>query len=179
VFLQKVPFDVEAYTSQKLFSLPELKDVSATYFANLRILSAEGKELSRSFYWLSQKNDEPDFEKTDWYITPLKGYADFTLLNTMPSASISGKSVIEQQGNKSKITVALRNTSDRLAFFIEMKLKGASSEQLILPANWTDNFVSLLPGETRSLSVTVNTSDLQGEKPIVEIKGFNTNSVKL
>jgi exo-1,4-beta-D-glucosaminidase len=179
VLLQKVPFDVAAYTSQKLFSLPELKDVSTTYFANLRILSSDGKELSRSFYWLSQKNDEPDFGKTDWYITPLKGYADFTALNTMPSATISGKSVVEQENNKTKITVSLQNTSDKLAFFIEMKLKGASSEQLILPANWTDNFVSLLPGETRSLTVTVNTSDLKGDKPVVEVKGFNTNSVKL
>lgn len=179
VFSQKVPFSVEAYSSKKLYSLPGIPDISTTYFANLRILSDAGKELSRSFYWLSNKNDEPDFPKSDWYITPLKAYADFTALGNMPAVTIAGKSVAEPRGDKTSITVELQNTSDKLAFFIELKLKGASGGEMVLPAFWTDNYVSLLPGEKRVLTVAVNTADLKGEKPVVEVKGFNTNNITL
>jgi exo-1,4-beta-D-glucosaminidase len=170
---QKIPFSVKAYTSQKLADMPALKKITPVYFADLRILSADGKELSHSFYWLSVKTDVPDFKHSNWYITPTKDYADFKALAKLPKAEVKSDVKTEVQGDKTLVTVQLKNTSEKLAFFMELKAKGKTSKELILPVFWNENYVSLLPGEERTLTVKINTTDLKGDQPEIEINGFN------
>ena len=43
----------------------------------------------------------------------------------------------------------------------------------ILPVLWEDNCVTLLPGETRTLTATYRTRDLGGAPPSVVVKGWN------
>jgi hypothetical protein len=45
---------------------------------------------------------------------------------------------------------------------------------MVLPVFWSDNYISLLPGEERVLTVKMNTKDLDGEQPVIEMKGYNT-----
>ena len=174
VLNQKIPFGVNGYTSKPLFPMPALKDITSTYFVDLRIKSSEEKELAHNFYWLSTKNDVPDFENSSWFITPMKEYADFKALSMMPKSEIKSDYTVETQGDQTLVKVHLKNTTDKLAFFIELKAKGNISKKLILPAFWSDNYVSLLSGEERDLTVKMNTIDLKGEQPSIEIKGFNT-----
>ncbi|MBK5261316.1 MAG: hypothetical protein JJE17_01935 [Peptostreptococcaceae bacterium] len=173
VLNQRVPFEISSYTSKKLMEMPVLKNISSTYFVDLRIKSSKGKELSHSFYWLSTKKDVSDFKNSNWYITPLKEYADFNALSNMPKSEISLEYAVETQGEQSLVNVKLKNTSDKLAFFIELKAKTDSSKEMILPVFWSDNYISLLPGEERNITVKMNVKDLKGEQPIIEVKGFN------
>jgi len=50
--------------------------------------------------------------------------------------------------------------------------KGAGGEE-ILPVLWQDNYVSLLPGESREFNATYRTADLGTAKPSVEVSGWN------
>lgn len=174
VSTESIPFSIKAYTSQKLIDMPVLKGITPVYFADLRIKSSEGKELARSFYWLSTKNDVPDFKKSNWYITPMKEYADFKALATMPTSEIKSDFKTEQQNDQTVVTIHLKNTSTKLALFIELKAKGKTSKELILPIFWSENYISLLPGEERTLSVKMNKTDLKGDQPEIEVNGFNT-----
>jgi len=173
IFEEKVPFSMGPYTSQKILEMPAIKGLTPVYFADLRIRSTEGKERCNNFYWLSIKKDSPDFENSQWYVTPLKQFADFTSLSTMPLADVESDFVVEKQGNQTVCKVNLKNISEKLAFFIELKVKGRESNELILPAFWSENYVSILPGEEKELTVRINNADLKGEEPVLEIKGIN------
>ena len=65
----------------------------------------------------------------------------------------------------------LTNTGKTVAFFVRLQLVGADGEEA-LPVFWDDNYVSLLPGETRTLSATYRSADLHGA-PRVVVSGWN------
>jgi hypothetical protein len=47
----------------------------------------------------------------------------------------------------------------------------------ILPALYSDNYVSLMPGERRSIGIEVEDADTRGESPRVTVDGFNVGEV--
>lgn len=173
VLRKRLRFGIAGYFSKKLIDLPALGNISATYFLDLRIESFEGRELAHSFYWLSTTDDKPDFGKSNWFITPLREFADFAALATMPKAEIKSEYYVKEDGDQTLIDVHISNPTNKVAFFIELKVRGHGSRKLILPAFWSDNYISLLPGEERHLTLTLNSKDLKGEDPSIDIKGFN------
>ncbi len=38
---------------------------------------------------------------------------------------------------------------------------------------YSDNYISLVPGETSTVTIEAATKDLQGEEPLVEVDGYN------
>jgi len=42
-----------------------------------------------------------------------------------------------------------------------------------LPVTWEDNYISLLPGESRTLTARYNVRDLGGASPKVIVTGWN------
>ncbi len=85
----------------------------------------------------------------------------------MPSAKVSIEHYFDKVGKcrkaspskEQQVVVKLQNVSNHLAFFIELGVLGKSSGQTILPVFWEDNYVSLLPGETRYLRAIFPASD--------------------
>jgi exo-1,4-beta-D-glucosaminidase len=43
----------------------------------------------------------------------------------------------------------------------------------VLPITYTDNFVSLFPGESKTITATYQTSDLGGQAPYLLVRGYN------
>jgi exo-1,4-beta-D-glucosaminidase len=43
----------------------------------------------------------------------------------------------------------------------------------VLPVFWSDNYISLLPGESQTLEVRIATAHLRGQKPSVRLEGWN------
>lgn len=155
--------------SKKIFDWPSDLKESPVSFLSLKLTDGEGRIVSDNFYWLSSKPDVLDDEKTEWYFTPLKEYADFTPLNELPTAQIK----VEQHETANGMVVQVTNISDKVAFFIELKITGDKTGRSVLPVFWDDNYVSLLPGETRNLAVQFSPADLQGEKPVLQYSGWN------
>jgi len=144
-------------SSAKIFELPELKNFSTTYFLDLRLNNEKDIEIDRNFYWLSTRPDVLDYDAKvePWpYYTPSKEYADLTALNSLPPARINVKYHTEMTGEQTKLTATLHNTGDTIAFFIELKVSKKKNGETILPVFWEDNYVSLLPGETRTIEAT-------------------------
>jgi exo-1,4-beta-D-glucosaminidase len=80
----------------------------------------------------------------------------------------------ERTGDREITHVAIENPSNSLAFFVRLKLKKGATGSEILPVLWQDNYVSLLPGEKRELTAEYRASELGTEKPVLEVKGWNT-----
>jgi len=79
-------------------------------------------------------------------------------------------------GKEQEIHVTLENPSDSIAFFIELNVCSAESGHSVLPIYWTDNYVSLLPGETREIRARFSKEDLKGDTPAFRFNGWNVKS---
>ena len=173
-FEKEIPLDLKANSSRKVFVLPERNWGSPVYFLDLRLINKNGKEIDNNFYWLSAKKDILNYKASTWYETPTKQYADFTALNTLPKVKVAAKIIgkTKVRGNM-VFTVELKNNSKYIAFFEHTALVNKSDGQTILPVFWSDNDVSLLPGETRILTATIHQNDLKGKVIRLVVKGYN------
>jgi exo-1,4-beta-D-glucosaminidase len=175
VLAEHVRVDAEGGISQKIFDLPHLDRISTTYFLNLRLRDASGKDLGGNFYWLSTKPDVLDYQAKvePWeYYTPSKEYADLTMLNHLPRARIDVAYRVKPAERTA--AVELTNRSDKIGFFIELLLTEEHTGEPIVPVLWQDNYVSLLPSETRAVAVAF---PARAQMPLLTVRGWNIEQV--
>jgi exo-1,4-beta-D-glucosaminidase len=67
----------------------------------------------------------------------------------------------------------LTNTSDKVAFFIELQVNKGASKEPVLPVFWSDNYVSLLPHEAKTVRASFSEGDLAGAAPTLSMTGWN------
>jgi hypothetical protein len=56
---------------------------------------------------------------------------------------------------------------------VRLKAVREKSGDRILPALYSDNFVSLMPGEQRTVTIQIENADTRGESPRIVVEGFN------
>jgi exo-1,4-beta-D-glucosaminidase len=170
---QNATLDIAPDGTKRVLTLPEVADLSATYFVKLELRDASGKLISENFYWLSTKGDTLDKPKqgSDWYYTPTKQFADFTALNSLPPVKLNLLTKSGRSGDEYATHVTIENPGKSLAFFVHLKVNDAKTGEEILPVIWEDNYFSLLPGEKRELTATYALP--RGVKPAVEVQGWN------
>jgi len=174
--------DAEPDSSTRVFVLPEIANLTPTYFLRLNLENENGTPASSNFYWLSVKPDLLDWDNTVRLRTPSKQHADFASLMKLPKINLKLSSRSEVRGEIGVTHVTVENPSRSLAFFVRLKLKDGLPEydeeqkfheQEILPVVWEDNYFSLMPGEKRELTATYRAKDLAGAAPVVEVQGWN------
>jgi exo-1,4-beta-D-glucosaminidase len=172
-FANESMIDVPADGVVKVVTLPDISDLSPTYFVSLQIQDANGNLAGSNFYWLSNKPETIDWAKSNWYTTPTLSYADFTALAQLPKVKLSVSDHSEKKGEDEVTHVTLENPSKNLAFFVRLKVDKGKGGEEILPVLWEDNYISLLPGEKREITATYRASELGTAKPSVEVSGSN------
>ena len=172
-FTQENAVDAAADSTAKIFTLPDVADLSPTYFLLLRLQDSSGRLVGSNFYWLSTKRETLDWAKTSWWMTPTASYADFTAISQLPKLKLRTNERTERKGEDVTTHVTVENPSRSLAFFVRLKIdKGPKGEE-ILPVVWQDNYFSLLPGEKRDITATYRASELGAAKPTLEVSGWN------
>ena len=172
-FITAIAMDAPANASRKVLDLPRIKKLGTTWFLDLQLQDSAGSPLSDNFYWLSAKPDVLDYGKSEWFYTPNKEWADLTALNGLKPAAVRAETTMSDRGAEKEITVTLRNPGRQVAFFIELSVRGDKSGRTIVPVFWEDNYVSLLPGTSRTIRATFAAADLGGEKPVFSYRGWN------
>lgn len=137
-------------------TVPETQEVQ---FLKLIARNISGEILAENFYWLNQANN-------------------FRALNELPEPrlEVSAKLLSSESTHNYKVTV--KNSGNSLAYMVNLKLVGKDSKQEILPAFWSDNFLCLLPGETKILQVEIMNDDLV-EVPVLEYSTFGSKKENL
>jgi exo-1,4-beta-D-glucosaminidase len=172
-FTHEDSVDAGADSTAKVFTLPDVSGLSATYFLQLRLEDSTGKLVGSNFYWLSSKPETIDWAKSTWWMTPTSSYADFSAISQLPKVKLRVTDRTERKGEEAVTHLTIENPSKSLAFFVRLKVdKGAKGEE-ILPVVWQDNYVSLLPGEKREITASYHASDLGSAKAAVEVSGWN------
>jgi exo-1,4-beta-D-glucosaminidase len=176
-FRRDAAVDIAADGVRRAFEIPALSGLTTTYFVRLALRDAAGRLVSRNFYWLSTRDDQLDWPKTQWYTTPTKRHGDLTALARLPPTTLSVSPAFAAAGRQSTARVTVANTGRALAFQIRLKLEDPRSGDEILPAFWDDNYFELLPGEERGISVSYPGGD-RAVQPRVTAEAWNTVSGK-
>lgn len=153
LFSRQAPVGVSSDGVQRAFAIPAeaFAASSPVYFLKLELRDAGGAIVSSNFYWLSAKHSVYDWAKTDYKYTPVSSYEDLTALNNLPKAGVSVAAGAQSTAGETTVTAKITNTSDHLAFRVQATLRQAGSQDDIRPITWSDNYIDLMPGETREI----------------------------
>jgi hypothetical protein len=158
------PFDVPASSVYSVMKLED-SDLSAkAQFLKLKLVNGLGKTVSDNFYW------EPAAGNPT-ILTELQNLAQVKL-------DFAAKPVKAQSG-VIRIAVTIVNPSSHVALATHLQLRRARSGTRVLPVFYSDNYVSLLPGESKTVTVEAATADLAGEPPLFAVDGWNVEVGKV
>ena len=90
-------------------------------------------------------------------------------LRQLPEAKVDFRSEWTREGDSWLGTATLENNSRTPALMLRLNLVGARSGEQILPVFYEDNWISLLPGESRRISVRCKVADTRGEQPKLQL----------
>ena len=136
-------------------------------FVRLTLNDAGGKQLSENFYWRGPASQPDDLQDLD----------------SMKTVTLKATATRENIGEDVRVTVHLTNPGPGVALMTHLQLrrgKPANSSdpltnvtQRVLPVYYSDNYISLAPGETRTITIQAAAADLKGEAPHVVVDGWN------
>jgi len=118
-------------------SLP--KNTDEVFFLKLQ-LTDQDKVVDENLYWLSNK--QHSYEKLN--------ELEKVTITTDIKKSADGLSVIK-----------ISNPKNETAFFIRLKVTDKDNE-LVLPAYFTENYITLLPGETKEIALDLSAGKANG-----------------
>ena len=172
---------LEAGAIVKVFDISDVPDA----FLFLKASDTTGAEIAVNDYFLPAGRDEYDWKKTNWVTTPITRYASYRALNSLPrvTCQLTSKSLTcEHKGKCAKCNgqcsmvngqcfeLTLSNPSSTVAFFQRLMVKDAKGA-LVCPAYWSDNYVTLAPGEKRTITCMLPTTD-KGTDVHFEVEAF-------
>lgn len=143
-------------------------DISPVHFISLVLTDKDGKKVGSNFYWRS--NDR--YEGANTVTGPC--VSGFEPLQEMPQAKVKSSVHMRSEDNKIFFDITLRNTSSKIAFFNRLQLTDAEGHP-VRPSLYSDNYFTLLPGESTSLTVETAAAEAP-ENLDVKISGWNTPS---
>ena len=180
-YVASAPASVEADGVAKVLTLPAeaFLSVSPVNFVQLTLENSSGQIISDNFYWLSAKKNVYDWANTDAY-TAVSSYEDLTALQLLPIAGkMSVAATVEQAREGPLVRVKLRNLSDHLAFQIQLGIRRKNEDAEILPVLWQDNYIELMPGESREITAQFLSADaLHGDSELT-VTGWNVEPVTI
>jgi exo-1,4-beta-D-glucosaminidase len=159
--------------TKHIFQLPSRLKPSKTYFVDLKLRNQKGQVISYNFYALSTQKDKLDETKSKWYITPQSQFANLKMLQQLPDVKLKVTHHFTQRGDTTFAKVTLKNPTSHLAFMVHLDLRKKKSGASVLPIFWDANYITLLPGEKRTITGYCHTKDLKGQQPKVTINGWN------
>jgi len=156
----KTLFNEEEYFSLGPSEVKETRDLSSFLetargisFIVLNLKNDSDHIISRNIYWLSSDGvykSMNDLHETSVIVNLLKE---------------------EKARNEIKWTVQVTNNSDKLAFFIRPQLMRNGEE--ILPSFWSENYFSLAPSESTTITVSAPMAVLNNVLPVIQVSGWN------
>jgi hypothetical protein len=123
-------------------------------FLSLQLVNENKQVVSDNFYWF------PD------------STGNYSGLQSMAKANLSVKA---REIAKGKIEVVLTNPANNpVAFFNRVSLLNSKTKERILPAFYSDNYCSVLPGREKKITIAYEASG--HDQPMVAVEGWNVTA---
>ena len=118
-------------------------------FLFLKLKNQDDQEVATNEYFLVTEKDTYVWSKSTWVNTPITHYASYAMLDSMCTKDYE---LAIKQLSEEECEVTISNPTDKVAFMIRLTAKDGQG-QLICPAYWSDNYLILAPGETRTVKL--------------------------
>jgi beta-galactosidase/beta-glucuronidase len=132
---------------------------SNVVLVKLELKNGAGQLLSDNLYWQGAKSSA------------------YRALTHLPAATVTASAASERAGHTVRVNVHLQNGGTTAALANKLTLFSADGTR-ILPVYYTDNYVSLLPGEARDVQAEYPASAATGA-PVIQLRGWNLPSTTL
>lgn len=131
------------------------KPDAEAYYVKLSLTDASGETVSDNFYILGRED------------------GNTRAVRSLPEAKVRKR--VRIIGNEA--TVTLKNMGKTPALLLRLTLKASDGEE-ILPVEYSDNYFSLMGGESKTVTVRWNYADTRGLAPEVTISGLNLQAAR-
>lgn len=153
---KETPLDISEDATVACFRIEYPESLSDTYFIKLA-LTKDGQVLSDNFYWRGKEE------------------GNYQSLLQLPKVEPTVSTAVSRKGNEWTLTTTLKNDAATPLLMIRLKAVGQRTSQRILPAFFSDNYFSLMPGESKTVVTRLQHADTRGEKPVIDLSAFNYN----
>lgn len=143
-------------------------NISQVHFIKLYLYDDRGKLVSDNFYWRS--NDKYEGSKTLTGPTS----SGFESLADLKEVALKVKSGVSKKEDWQVMELSIQNPSSSIAFFVQLQYIDQNGKP-VRPSFYSDNFFSLLPGESKKVVVETALKNLP-EKGRFIVKGWNVKS---
>jgi exo-1,4-beta-D-glucosaminidase len=179
LFHRKLTLDSTADSVRQLLKIPDDNIDTDVHFVRLTLANKQGRILSTNFYCLPRKPSTYDWstesEKGHPYYTGVTSYEDLTMLNQLRKVHLEASASARRQPNSGEVRVRVHNPSGGLAFQVHLSVVGEKSGEEILPVLWEDNYISLMPGESREIAAHYDQAVNAGRLKL-EADGWNIDT---
>jgi hypothetical protein len=90
----------------------------------------------------------------------------------MVKLDVKAKALEGETDGQRQLQIALHNPTKSIALMAHVQLRRKSGER-VLPVFYSDNYVSLVPDETKTITISAAEEDFKGEKPLIVVDGWN------
>jgi mannosylglycoprotein endo-beta-mannosidase len=149
-----------------VFKIDFVANISSVHFVKLHLFDEKGKEVGNSFYWRSNSL----YKGRNTLTGPATG--GFEDINKLASTKVQVRFKKRIENEKHFIEIELKNTGKSLSFFTQIQWLNKDGSP-IRPSFYTDNFISLLPGESTNVIIETALKNIPKEPCFLVVKGFN------
>jgi exo-1,4-beta-D-glucosaminidase len=160
-------------------TLPREARDSPVFFVRCELLGGSGDVISENVYWQSQRNDDVGDPNGDFAFQANQStWADMTALNYMARVPLDVTATRTTNGaGQNIVDIRLRNETTQVAFFERAEVTTTRDGDEILPIEYSDNYVTVFPGETVDLEAVVPSPLATANW--VRVTGYNTSAVSV
>lgn len=162
IFSQEQIADLMPSSKERLFKIKLPVEENEIYFLKLDARETKGSVISDNIYWLTSSGK------------------DYSRLETLKPAILLTEIKSSRSEHEINLTLKITNDGKEVAFFTQLKLFDSKTGKRILPAFYSDNFITIIPGESREVIITIPLTVSRSEvTPDIWMGGWNTPLLKI
>ena len=136
--------------------LPTIAGATDIQFVRTTVTDADGNQIASNFTWLNRSD-----------------YLNYKALDDLGDVKLTtSKTTFTQEGDTVYGQVTLTNDSNTPALMIRLKTTNDAGER-VLPVYYDDNYISLMPGESQTITMEFDRKYLNGGQPAIAVEGWN------
>jgi mannosylglycoprotein endo-beta-mannosidase len=168
IMLQAEAFDMDGKGRVLTQVFSYIEPTSSKSFVSLKnAIDRMGKDKGM-FLYLSLLDENKNLLDDNLYWLP-DSTGNYSGLQEMKKANVE---ITAHKIKEGKIEVTISNANENpIAFFNRLSLVNSKTKQRILPSFYSDNYISVLPGETNK--ITIDYTPAANENAAVELYGWN------
>ncbi|GAA4587916.1 hypothetical protein GCM10023194_38220 [Planotetraspora phitsanulokensis] len=153
---RRMKVDVPPSATEKAFTAGWTPGMPDFHLLRLTLEDGRGRVLSENVYWRYREA------------------AHMTALNDVPQVRVSaGAEWAATTGARRALTATVTNHGPAVAAMVRLSLLDDLTGERVLPTLYGENYLWLLPGESRAVTLSWPAASLPSDRPALRVEGYN------